>query len=113
MANVSHAGTGVKSYLTAKMNIYFPEGIARCNTCPFLETYARKQCRRTGEYIVDDRFQGMWCPLDLELPDPEEDNDAELRRSLWAAIEYVQKLCDEHPNLKKLLKPGTVIKEEK
>ena len=104
MATVSHAGTGVKKYLTAKVNIYFPEGVARCSTCPFLETYARKQCRRTGEYIVDDRFTGMWCPLDLQLPDPAEDNDEELRRALGAAVEYIQKLCSKHPNLKKLLK---------
>ena len=106
MANVSHAGSGVKSYLKAKVDIFFPEGIARCSTCPFLETYARKQCRRTGEYIVDDRFTGMYCPLDLQLPDPAEDDDAELRRAVGAAVEYIQKLCDEHPNLKKLLKPN-------
>jgi len=104
MANVSHAGTGVKSYLTAKVEIYFPEGIARCSTCPFLETYARKQCRRTGEYIVDDRFQGLWCPLDLQLPEPDEDNDEELRRALGMAAEYIQELCAKHPELKKLLK---------
>jgi hypothetical protein len=28
-----------------------------------LETYARKQCRKTGEYIIDDRIVGGWCPL--------------------------------------------------
>ena len=58
---------GVTKYLKATVDIYFSEGIARCATCPLLETYARKQCRRTGEYIVDDRFTGFWCPLDLEL----------------------------------------------
>lgn len=113
MATVSHSGNGVKSYLKASVNIYFPEGIARCSTCPFLETYARKQCRRTGEYIVDDRFTGMYCPLDLMLPEPDEADDAEVRRSLWAAVEYITDLCEKNPNLKKLLKPGNVIKEEK
>ena len=105
MANVSHAGSGVKSYLKAKVEIYFPEGIARCSTCPFLETYARKQCRRTGEYIVDDRFQDLWCPLDLQLPTPDEDSDADVRRSLWAAVDFIQELCRKHPDLKELLKP--------
>lgn len=104
LANVSHSGTGVKNYLKAKVDIYFAEGIARCATCPMLETYARKQCRRTGEYIVDDRFQGKWCPLDLQLPEPAEDDDAELRRALFQAVEYIQDLCDKHPDLKKLLK---------
>ena len=104
MANVSHAGSGVKSYLKAKVDIFFPEGIARCSTCPFLETYARKQCRRTGEYIVDDRFTGMYCPLDLQLPTPDEDSDADVRRSLWAAVDFIQELCRKHPDLKELLK---------
>lgn len=104
MSTVSHSGNGVKSYLKASVNIYFPEGIARCSTCPFLETYARKQCRRTGEYIVDDRFTGMYCPLDLQLPEPDEDNDEELRRALGMAAEYIQELCAKHPELKELLK---------
>lgn len=37
-----------------------------CARCPLLETYARKQCRRTGEYILDDRTTGYWCPLASE-----------------------------------------------
>ena len=103
MGNVTQGGTGVKNYLKAKVDIYFAEGIARCATCPMLETYARKQCRRTGEYIVDDRFQGKWCPLDLQLPE-EPGNDDELRRALFQAVEYIQDLCAKHPDLKKLLK---------
>lgn len=39
-----------------------PEDVC-CARCPLLETYARKQCRRTGEYIMDDRTVGYWCPL--------------------------------------------------
>lgn len=62
---------GVTKYLKATVDIFFPEGIARCSTCPMLETYARKQCRRTGEYIVDDRFVGMYCPLDFEMEETE------------------------------------------
>lgn len=65
---------GVTKYLKATVDIFFPEGIARCSTCPMLETYARKQCRRTGEYITDDRFVGMYCPLDFEMEEDEGTN---------------------------------------
>ena len=34
-----------------------------CQYCPLLETYARNQCRRTGEYILDTRSRGFYCPL--------------------------------------------------
>ena len=57
---------GVTKYTRAVVDIYFPEGHVRCALCPLLETYARKQCRRTGEYILDDRTVGMWCPLAVE-----------------------------------------------
>lgn len=58
--------SGVLSYTTATVEIHFPEGNVRCALCPLMETYSRKQCRRTGEYIVDDRCRGMWCPLIFE-----------------------------------------------
>ena len=54
------------SYSAARVDIFFPEGKACCAFCPLMETYSRKQCRRTGEYIVDDRGRGMWCPLIFE-----------------------------------------------
>jgi hypothetical protein len=31
-----------------------------------LETYARNQCRRTGEYLVDTRGRGYYCPLVIQ-----------------------------------------------
>ena len=34
--------------------------------CPLMETYARKQCRRTGEYLMDTRTIGYYCPLKFE-----------------------------------------------
>lgn len=37
-----------------------------CNRCPMFETYARKQCRMTGEYIDDGHQCGWLCPLDIE-----------------------------------------------
>lgn len=59
--------SGVSEYSKATVEIFFdPEHIA-CQFCPLLETYARAQCRRTGEYIIDTRFTvGRYCPLKFE-----------------------------------------------
>lgn len=59
----------VLEYAKCTVDIYFQipkagEAIC-CDRCPLLETYARKQCRRTGEYILDSRTRGMWCPLEV------------------------------------------------
>ncbi len=56
---------GVQSYAVATVKLAFPDRNVCCGLCPMLETYARKQCRRTGEYIVDDRLVGLWCPLEI------------------------------------------------
>ena len=58
--------SGVKYYTFATVTIGFPESRVCCAYCPLLETYARKQCRRTGEYIADDRYIGYMCPLAIE-----------------------------------------------
>lgn len=51
-------------YVKATCDIYFEPGHIACAYCPMLETYARNQCRRTGEYIIDTRFTtGRYCPL--------------------------------------------------
>ena len=50
-------------YTTRTVDIHFTGESVCCARCPLLETYARKQCRKTGEYIVDDRVVGGWCPL--------------------------------------------------
>lgn len=50
-------------YTEATVNIFFPEGRVCCDLCPLMETYARKQCRRTGEYLLDTRGVGFECPL--------------------------------------------------
>lgn len=63
---------GVKKYITGRVDIHFPEGHFCCDLCPLLETYARKQCRRTGEYILDSRGYGAKCPLLLIGDDEEE-----------------------------------------
>ena len=58
------AVNGVRWYTAAQVEIYFPEGHVCCDLGPLLETYARKQCRRTGEYLLDTRVTvGFECPL--------------------------------------------------
>ena len=52
-------------YAEATAKIYFPEGHVCCDLCPFMETYSRKQCRQTGEYLLDTRTIGNWCPLEI------------------------------------------------
>lgn len=56
---------GVGYYTMATVEIGFPEDRVSCEFCPMLETYARKQCRRTGEYLVDTRGIGYYCPLNF------------------------------------------------
>lgn len=53
-------------YTEAQISIFFPEGHVCCDLCPLLETYARKQCRRTGEYLLDTRGVGFECPLQFK-----------------------------------------------
>lgn len=55
--------SGVSYYTKANVEIFFPENRIACAYCPMLETYARNQCRRTGEYLVDTRTIGYDCPL--------------------------------------------------
>lgn len=57
---------GVSFYTTATVVIHFPEDKVCCDFCPLMETYARKQCRRTGEYLADTRAIGYYCPLKFE-----------------------------------------------
>lgn len=64
---------GVTSYIHANVTINFPDGHVCCDLCPMLETYARKQCRRTGEYLLDTRGIGYECPLQFEEETNSED----------------------------------------
>lgn len=57
---------GCTEYTRAAVEISFEKGREVCQFCPLLETYSRNQCRRTGEYIVDTRGRGRWCPLIFE-----------------------------------------------
>lgn len=59
------AKSGTTQYIEATVKIFFSDGDVSCQRCPLLETYSRNQCRRTGEYIVDTRTTGVWCPLDI------------------------------------------------
>lgn len=61
---------GIANYERATVEIFFEPGNVACNYCPLLETHARNQCRKTGEYIIDPRFTtGRWCPLKFETND--------------------------------------------
>ena len=55
----------LEDYIRVSVELVFEAGKVACDFCPLLETYARKQCRRTGEYIVDSRARGRWCPFKL------------------------------------------------
>jgi hypothetical protein len=55
--------SGVRRYTKATVEIFFPNEKVCCDLCPLMETYARKQCRRTGEYLLDTRVVGYDCPL--------------------------------------------------
>ena len=67
--------SGITRYERATLEIFFPEGHVCCDLCPALETYARKQCRRTGEYLLDTRATvGYWCPLKFEHKEEEYGN---------------------------------------
>ena len=63
---MSRFESGVKYYTKATVEVFFPENRVACMYCPMLETYARNQCRRTGEYLVDTRTIGYECPMRFE-----------------------------------------------
>lgn len=60
---IEEVGDGIRKYTARTITLYFPGDTICCARCPLEETYSRKQCRRTGEYIADDRTFGVWCPL--------------------------------------------------
>lgn len=49
-----------------RASIYFERDNVCCAYCPFFETYSRKQCRLSGEYILNEYGRGYWCRLELE-----------------------------------------------
>lgn len=62
----------VLHYTIATISIGFPDGLVQCSLCPLLETYSRRQCRMTGEYLADGYLRGGLCPLNIneeEIPD--------------------------------------------
>lgn len=64
---------GVLWYTAASEDIFFPEGNVCCDLCPLMETYARKQCRRTVEYLLDTRATiGYECPLNFKKENRDE-----------------------------------------
>lgn len=58
------------TYACATVSVFFDREHVACAYCPMLETYARNQCRMTGEYIIDTRYTTGWkCPLNIEIPE--------------------------------------------
>ena len=49
-----------------RCSIYFEKDHICCAYCPAYETYSRKQCRLTGEYILNEFGRGYYCRLELE-----------------------------------------------
>lgn len=68
------AENGVLKYDKYMVPIFFEADHVDCLHCPFLETYSRNQCRRTGEYVLDTRGRGYWCPL-IKIDDMEDDDE--------------------------------------
>ena len=66
LENKMAKGNECLNYIKTSVDLFFPEDHVCCDLCPLLETYARKQCRRTGEYILDSRVPGYYCPLKKE-----------------------------------------------
>lgn len=58
--------SGCTEYIKATVDVFFEPDHASCAFCPMLQTYSRKQCNRTGEFIIDDRGRGFYCPLKFE-----------------------------------------------
>ena len=56
-------------YVKATATIFFPDGEVKCRLCPCMETYARPQCRLTGEYLAEGYLIGGMCPLNFETED--------------------------------------------
>ena len=72
--------SGITRYKKATLEVFFPDDHVCCDLCPALETYARKQCRRTGEYLLDTRVTvGYWCPLKFERSDDGRDLETDPR----------------------------------
>lgn len=57
---------GVTKYAKTTVEIFFEPDHVACAYCPLLQTYSRNQCMRTGEFIIDTKTVGLWCPLEIK-----------------------------------------------
>lgn len=57
--------TKVLHYTETTAKIFFAGNDVRCSLCPLMETYARRQCRLTGEYLAEGYLRGGMCPLEI------------------------------------------------
>ena len=69
-------GMSVDDYLVIPVNLVFEVSHFACDFCPLEETYSRKQCRKTGEYLIDGRGRGAFCPLEAALTPEQKDQIA-------------------------------------
>lgn len=49
-----------------RVSVFFEKDHVCCAYCPFYETYSRKQCRLTGEYLLSEFGRGYYCRLELQ-----------------------------------------------
>lgn len=48
-----------------RVSLFFKAGHIECNFCHLLQTYDRRECRRTGELLLPGQLRGMYCPLEI------------------------------------------------
>lgn len=55
--------SGQFNYVRKWVEIDFSGDTFCCDLCPLLETYSRRECRRTGELLPKGWLVGRLCPL--------------------------------------------------
>ena len=69
-------GMTLDDYLAVSATVVFDIHHFACDFCPLEETYSRKQCRMTGEYLIDGKGRGAFCPLEASLTPEQRDQIA-------------------------------------
>ena len=65
---------GVTKYAVATLTMYFPDNDISCRRCRAYNKDSRK-CQATGEPIIDDRFPGFECKLNVVAVDKDKNED--------------------------------------
>ena len=64
---------GVQKYAVASLTMFFPDNDVSCRRCRAYNK-DRKYCQATGEPIIDDRFCGLECKLNVIAVDATNNN---------------------------------------